>query len=62
MIEEFFNKKDDDFINLQKGRICNPIYELWISNEALEDIKKWSVDIVDENTRKELYGDSRNGS
>lgn len=39
---------------LELGR-QKPYYDFYISKEAYEDIKNWSVGHIDEQTRKEIY-------
>jgi hypothetical protein len=39
---------------LELGR-KKPYYDLYLSPEALEDIRNWVVDQVDEQTRREIY-------
>lgn len=36
--------------------------DIWLSPEALEDIRNWGVDIVDDTTRREIYVSSDDGS
>lgn len=36
--------------------------DIWLSPEALEDIRNWGVDIVDDTTRREIYVSNDDGS
>ena len=45
----------DPYVNrftVEKHKICSPLY---ISSECLEDMKKWRVAAIDEETRKAIF-------
>lgn len=44
--------------SIGRGRLT----DIYLSPEALEDIRNWGVDIVDETTRREIYVSSDDGS
>lgn len=44
--------------SMSRGRLT----DVFLSPEALEDIRNWGVDMVDETTRREIYVSSDNGS
>jgi len=44
--------------SISRGRLT----DIYLSPEALEDIRNWGVDIVDETTRREIYVSSDDGS
>jgi hypothetical protein len=44
--------------SINRGKLT----DVWLSPEALEDIRNWGVDIVDETTRREIYVSSDDGS
>ena len=37
---------------------ATPDYELYISPEAIEQLRAWCIDTIDEQTRREIYATS----
>ena len=44
--------------SINRGRLT----DLYVSPEALEDIRNWGLDQIDETTRREIYNASENGA
>ena len=55
LMKEVMKKNSEEYLwNIKEGRPYPELSDVYISREAMQDIRNWGVDEIDETTRKEI--------